>query len=155
MKRVIIAAVLIFAVVAPSFGKRLLAKGESNTAYGRYSIEELSEPILLAGKEMKAYSITYDKTGTEIKIAVDRKRNETVYYVLSPEFSVKYVNNRKYFGIGMTGKELEKEGYVTKNEKMNMHQYFHQKVMADATRTPTDYLELIASYFPLLCCETK
>lgn len=155
MKRVILTAILILAIVAPSFGRKLLTRGESNTSFGKYRVEELSEPLLIAGKEMKAYSITYDQTGTELKIAVDRKKEETVYYVLAPEFSVKYVNNGKYFGIGMTDKKLEKAGFCTNTGNMNMAEYFHQKVLSDNKGTPTDHLTLIASYFPLLCRETK
>jgi hypothetical protein len=150
MKRFFLATALIFAISLASFARKLVSEGQSNTALGSYKIELADNPVMLMGKEMKAFIISYANTNMEVTVAFDKGRKDMTYYVLSPNLALKYVCNGKYFGVQKLGTELEKDGFKTSDSALNRGEYFHQKVLTTGGSCDLDNSRLIAAYFPML-----
>lgn len=150
MKRIILLTVLIFAVGSASFARKLLAEGKTNSAFGNYKIEVDDNFISLDGKNHKAFVISYDNTDMEIRVAVDMNSKGKIYYVLSDNLSVQYVSNRKYFGVELLGKELEKDGFKTAETSLNKSEYFRQKVIKSGKGNPLENTKFIATFYPKL-----
>jgi hypothetical protein len=150
MKRFFLAAVLIFAISLASFGRKLISEGQSYTALGNYKIELADNPVMLMGKEMKAFIISYANTSMEVTVAFDKGRKGMTYYVISPDLAIKYVCNGSFFGVQKLGKELEGDGYKTSDSALNRSEYFHQKVLTTGGSCDLDNSRLIAAFFPML-----
>lgn len=150
MKRIALTAVLIAAVCLSTFARKLVAEGKTYSALGDYKIEVDDKFVFVNGKEHKPFVITYGNSNLEIRVVVDMDRKGKYYYVLSEELSVRYVANRKFFGVEKLGKELEKEGYKTSDSALNREEYFHQKVITSGRSWRRDNTKLIAAYFPML-----
>jgi len=150
MKRIVLVSALIFAVSLTSFGRKFVAAGKTFSALGNYKIEIADNPIVLKGKELKAFIISYENTNLEIKVAFDKTRQGMNYYVLSDNLSVKYICNGHYFGVANLEKELEKEGFRTSESAINRSEYFHQKVIATGTSCDLENSKLIAAFYPML-----
>ena len=65
MKRVFLLLVFCVGMTAMSYGK-VIARGESNTPFGSYTIELCDQPMALAGEEMKCYLISYSNSPVQI-----------------------------------------------------------------------------------------
>jgi hypothetical protein len=150
MKRLILAAVLIIGCSIATFAKKIVAEGKSFSALGDYKIEATDNPVVLNGKELEAYVISYANTGMKVTLAVEKTRKCKNYYVLSDNLSIKYVCNKNYFGVERLGKDLEKEGYKTSSESLNSDQYFRQKLITRGGNSDLTNSMLIAAYFPFL-----
>ena len=150
MKRMLLAAVLIIAFCTASFGKKIIAEGKTYTALGDYKIETMDQPVVLNGKTLDAFMISYESTGMKVTVAVEKTRKCKNYYVLSDNLSIQYTCNRNYFGVERLTKDLEKEGFKTSNEALNNEQYYHQRVITKGGNTDLDNSKLIAAYFPYL-----
>jgi len=150
MKRIFLATTLIFAISLASFARKLVSEGQSYTALGSYKIELADNPVMLMGKEMKAFIISYANTNMEVTVAFDKDRKGMTYYVISPSLSVKYVCNESFFGVQKLGTELEKDGYKTSDSALKRSEYFHQKVLKTGGSCDLDNSRLIAAYFPML-----
>ena len=144
------AAVLIIAFSTASFGKKVIAEGKTFSALGDYKIETIDEPVILNGKELNAFMISYENTGMKVTVAVEKTKKCKKYYVLSDNLSIQYVCNKNYFGVERLSKDLEKEGYTTSNATLNNEQYYHQRVLTPGGNSDTDNSKLIAAYFPFL-----
>jgi hypothetical protein len=150
MKRIFLAAALIFAVSISSFARKFVAEGKTFSALGNYTIETADNPITLNGKELKAFVISYANSNMEISVAFDKNRKGMKYYVLSDNLSVQYVCNGSYFGVAKLDKELEKDGYKTSDSALNRTEYFHQKVITTGSNCDLDNSRMIAVFFPML-----
>lgn len=150
MKRVLFASALILAISTASFARIFVADGKTNTAVGNYKIEIADNPVMLMGKELKAFIITYENTNMEVTVAFDKTKKGMTYYVLSPSLAVKYICNGKYFGVARLERELEKEGYRTSDSALNKGEYFHQKVLSTGSKCDLEHSKLIAAYYPML-----
>ena len=150
MKRIFLAAALIFAVSISSFARKFVAEGKTFSALGNYKIEIADNPITLNGKELKAFVVSYENSNMEVTVAFDKNRKGMKYYVLSDNLSVQYVCNKGYFGVAKLDKELEKDGYRTSDSALNRSEYFHQKVITTGSNCDLDNSRLIAVYFPML-----
>lgn len=150
MKRIFLAAALIFAVTMTSFARKFVAEGKTYSALGNYKIELADNPITLNGKELKAFIISYANTNMEVTVAFDKNRKGMKYFVLSDNLSVQYVCKGGYFGVAKLDKELEKDGYKTSDSALNRNEYFHQKVITTGSNCDLDNSRLIAAYFPML-----
>ena len=149
MKRIVICMFLFAAVATLSYGK-VITKGESNTPFGRYTIELCDQPMMLAGEEMKCYLISYENTPLKVKVFVDKEKNCKNYIVVSDELSVMYSCNGKYFGVNKVAEKYGKGTLATDDEKLDRRDYFHQKLIAQGETSEFDATALIASYFPEL-----
>ena len=147
MKTIILTTVLFLLVSMFAMGNKIVAKGSSNSAFGNYKIEQLEDHMMLQGKELDKYLITYEKTDMKVVVVLDKQKNCKKYYVLTDEAPVQYECNGVYFGIKKLDEQLLSIGFATSMEKLNKQVYFHQKVLAGGTDT-IDHLGLIASYYP-------
>jgi hypothetical protein len=150
MKRIILAAVLIIALSAVSFARKLVAEGKTLTALGNYKIELADNPVTMKGEECKAFIISYENSPMEVTVVVTKDRKCRRYVVLSDKLSVQYVCNENYFGVERLDKTFEKEGYRTSDSALNVTEYFHQKVLGPGRKVVLEATQLIASYFPML-----
>jgi hypothetical protein len=147
MKTIILTTVLFLMVSMFAMGNKIVAKGSSNSAFGNYKIEQLEDHMMLQGKELDKYLITYEKSDMKVVVVLDKQKKCKKYYVLNEEAPVQYECNGVYFGIKKLDDQLLFTGFVTSMEKLNKQVYFHQKVLAGGTDT-IDHLGLIASYYP-------
>ncbi len=156
MKRLITAAVLILAFSTVSFAKKqVVAEGKTHSALGNYKIETLDAPVMINGKELKAFTISYENTVMKAIVAIDKTFKCKKYYVLTPNLSIQYVCNGYYFGVERLDKNLEKEGYKTSNDDLDNFQYYHQKVLSCGDNDDLENTRLIAAYFPFLLRNTE
>ncbi len=141
---------LVFACLAVlSYGK-VIVRGESNTSFGRYTIEICDQPMMLAGEELKCYLISYENSPVTVKVFVDKDKNCKNYVVVSDDLSVMYTCNGMYFGVNKLDKQYKSAGLSTDDSRLNRSNYFHQKVLAQGKPGDSDATSLIASYFPEL-----
>lgn len=150
MKRVLLTAVCIAAFCSASLAGKVIAEGKTHSALGDYKIESLDQPVMLNGKELDAFTISYQNTNMEVTVAVEKTRKCKKYYVLCDNLSVQYVCNSNYFGVQRLDPELEKEGYSTSNDELNAEQYYHQRVLSTGGNENLDNTKLIAAYYPFL-----
>ncbi len=149
MKRIFLLLVLCVGMTAMSYGK-VIARGESNTPFGSYTIELCDQPMSFAGEEMKCYLISYSKSPLQVKVYVDKERKCKNYVVLSDELSVMYTCDGKIFGVKKVDKKFKSAGITTDDSKLDRMDYFHQKVITRGEKSDFDAAMLIASYFPQL-----
>jgi hypothetical protein len=150
MKRFFLVAALIISISITSFARKFVAEGKTYSALGDYKIETADNPVILNGKELKAFVISYANSNMEVTVAFDKNRKGMKYYVLSNSLSVQYICKGNYFGVAKLGSELEKDGYKTSESALNRGEYFHQKVIATGTVCDLENSRLIAAYFPML-----
>jgi|PlaIllAssembly_1097288.scaffolds.fasta_scaffold02403_2 hypothetical protein len=151
MKRTFLITALILATCIAASARKFVAGGNTFSPLGEYKLELADDPVILKGKELKAFVITYQNTKMEVTIAFDKTKKGMTYYVLSPNLSIKYVCNGQFFGVAMLeDKELESEGYRTSGASLNRSSYFHQKVIARGVSCDLDNAKLIAVYYPML-----
>jgi hypothetical protein len=150
MKRFFLVTALIFAISLGASARKLISEGKTYTAFGAYKIELSDNPVILMGKEMKAFIISYENTNLEVTVVFDKGRKDMTYYVLSPNLAIKYVCNGQYFGVQKLTTELEKDGYKTSDSALNRSEYFHQKVLKTGGGCDLDNSRLIAAFFPML-----
>lgn len=146
----ILVTVLIAIVSTASFGKKIVAKGQTFSAFGNYKIETVDNPIMLKNNDCTAYKISYANTPMEVTLVICKDRKCKRYVVISDKLSVQYVCNSKYFGVERLDKSFEKEGYKTSDESLNRVEYFHQKVLGPGQKGELEAIQLIAAYFPFL-----
>lgn len=155
MKRMILSAVILAGLCTALLAGKPVAEGKTYTALGNYKIEQLENPLVLNGKEMEGYVISYQNTDMKVTLAVEKTKKCKNYYVLSDHLSVMYVCNRDYLGVKCLGKELEAEGYTTSFDALNNDAYFHQKLITQGGNTDLTNSRLIAAYFPFLLKDQK
>lgn len=149
MKRILLCLMLFAGMTAMSYG-RIIVKGDSNTSFGRYTIEVIDRPLILAGEELKCYLITYENSPVTLKVYVDKEKKCKNYVVTSDDLSVMYTCNGEYFGVNKVGKKYLSEGLRTDDRKIDRTDYFHQKVISRGPTEEVDAAMLIAAYYPEL-----
>jgi len=150
MKRIFLTLVLVAAFCCASLAGKVVAQGKTYSALGDYRIESLDQPVVINGKELDAFTISYENTNMKVTVAVEKTRKCKTYYVLSDNLSVQYVCNSKYFGVQRLGKDLEKDGLSTSNDAMNASEYYHQRVLTSGGNGNLENTKMIAAYFPFL-----
>lgn len=148
MKKILLSTVLILSVCLASVGQNIVAKGESNSAFGNFKIVKLGDQMIFNNKELDKYMITYDNSDMKVLVAIDKQKKCKKYYVLSDKIPVQYECNGTYFGIKKLDKALLAEGFVTSLNQLNREEFYHQKVLTGETTNTIDHLSLIASYYP-------
>jgi hypothetical protein len=150
MKKLVLFTVLLVAVCSVSFGKKVVAKGQTFTAMGDYKIETIDNPVPLMGSECVAYSIKYENSPMDVKVVICKDNTCKRYLVISDKLSVQYVCRKEYFGVEIIDKKYEPEGYQTSAEHLNKLEYYHQKVLGPGQKPELEATQLIAAYFPRL-----
>jgi uncharacterized CHY-type Zn-finger protein len=148
MKRITLIALLLMTVSMVSMGNNLVAKGQSNTTFGEYKIEQLDDHMVLNGKELDQYLITYEKSNMKVMVVIDKQKKCKKYYVLTDKLPVQYECNGNYFGIKKLDNDLSAKGFATSFDRINREEFYHQKVLTSETSATLDHLHLIASYYP-------
>jgi hypothetical protein len=148
MKRIFVLTALIITVCLAALGNPVVSQGQSNTELGDYKITALNDHIMLNGKELEKFLITYANSDLKVVVAVDKQKKCRKYYVLNEQVPVQYECNGLYFGIKKLDKNLGKLGFVTSLENLNKSEYYHQRVLTSETTSMLDQLNLIASYYP-------
>lgn len=154
MKRIILVLVLFAGVAAMSYG-RVIKKGESNTSFGRYTLEVVDQPLTLAGETVKCYLLSYENSPVKVNIYVDNEKNCKNYVVVSDDLAVMYSCNGKIFGVNKVDKKYRTDGIRTDDSQLDRTGYFRQKVISQGVIEEQDAALLIASYFPMLLKESK
>jgi hypothetical protein len=150
MKRMILTTVLFLGICTAILAQDVVAEGKTFSALGDYKVQAMEQPVTLNGKELKAFTISYENTGMKVTVAVEKTAKCKKYYVLSDNLSVQYVCNKIYFGVERLGNELEKEGIFTSDEALDRVEYYHQKVLTCGGNTDQQNSSLIAANFPFL-----
>lgn len=148
MKKILLSTVIILFACLVSVGQNVVAKGESNTAFGNYKIVKLEDHMIYNNKELDKYMITYENSDMKVMVAIDKQKKCKKYYVLSEKIPVQYECNGTYFGIKKLDKALLSQGYITSLDNLNREEFYHQKVLISGTTSTIDHLNLIASYYP-------
>jgi hypothetical protein len=148
MKRVIL-SMFVLAISLVTFANTVIAEGKTHSAFGDYKIETLDQKFILNGKELDAFVITYENTDLEVTVVMEKQRKCRKYYVLSDDLSVQYVCNARYFGVEKLDKGLGLEGYRT-SDKLDVAQFFHQKVITSEKNSDIENSKLIAAFYPVL-----
>lgn len=136
-------------MTAMSYGK-VIARGESNTPFGSYTIELCDQPMALAGEEMKCYLISYSNSPVQLKVYVDKERKCRNYVVISDDLAVMYSCDGNVFGVNKVDKKFRAAGIATDDSRLDRMDYFHQKVIARGETSDFEAAALIASFFPQL-----
>ena len=148
MKKVFLTAALILTVCLASFANQIVAKGQSGSAFGNYKIEALDDHLILNGKELDQYLITYEKTNLKMIVALDQNQKCMKYYVLSEKLPVQYECNGLYFGIEKLDAEFAAKGYRTSPNMLGNEEFYNQGVLTSESARPLDHLKLIAFHYP-------
>ena len=148
MKTLILTTVLMLTLSFASSAKTIVAKGESNSAFGNYTIEQLDDHMMLNNKELDKYLITYQNTDLKVVVVMDKQKKCKKYYVLTDQLPVQYECNGTYFGIKKLDKAVTATGFDNASEKMNKQEFFNQRVLISGVTNTVEHLSLIASYYP-------
>jgi hypothetical protein len=145
---------MFFGVIAYSqdqaSNSKKIAEGNTNTPFGKYTIEVQDEPVMLEGEQVTSYKITYENSPVSVVVLVDKEKKCKNYIVVSEGLSIMYTCNGSYFGVNLIDPKYGKEGYVTDGTKINLSNYYRQKVMIQGKQEEVAATTLIASYFPML-----
>lgn len=142
---------VLFALISTvSFGKKVIAKGQTFSALGDYKIELADNTVLMKGNDCQAYTISYANSSMEVTVVVCKDRKCKRYVVLSDKLSVQYVCNAQYFGVEKLDKSYEQEGFKTADAALNKAEYFHQKVLGPGNQGEVEATQIIATNFPFL-----
>jgi hypothetical protein len=147
MKRILFAAVLLLFAATVSYGEKVIAKGQTFSAYGDYKLIKTDETVPLMGKDCQAYLIRYENSPIEVKVIVCKEKKCRTYLVLSDKLSVQYVCREEYFGVEKINKRFEPMGFSTTDQNLNRAEYYHQKVLGSGQKTEFEATTLIAAYF--------
>jgi hypothetical protein len=150
MKKLLFSTVLILTICLASLGQNIVAKGESNTPFGKYKIVQLQDRMIFNHKELDKYLITYEQSDMKVMVVIDKQKKCKKYYVLSEKLPVQYECNGTYFGVKKLDKALLPQGYNTPMNLINREEFYHQRILTDETTKTIDHLNLIASYYPAL-----
>lgn len=150
MKKVFLTAALILTVCLASFANQIVAKGQSGSSFGNYKIEALDDHLILNGKELDQYLITYEKKDMQVIVVLDKQKKCKKYYILSEKLPVQYECNGIYFGIKKLDKDFILKGFITSLDKLNKEEFYRQRVITSEITGTIDHLNLIASYYPNL-----
>ena len=133
-------------------GKAL--SGNSLTDFGKYTIENASQPLSVNGEEVPTFNLMYENTRRPIQIGVvSTKEKCTNFIVKCAEFEVEYVCNQGIFGVKKISKEFRELPVEAIEAKLNRVSYFAQRVISQNPKSQEELLGLIACYFPNLINE--
>ena len=148
MKTLILTTVLVLTLSFASTSRTIVAKGESNSAFGNYTIELLDDHMMLNNNELDKYLISYENTDMKVVVVMDKQKKCRKYYVLNDQLPVQYECNGTSFGIKKLDRAVVANGFGNASEKMNKQEFFNQRVLISGVTNTIEHLNLIASYYP-------
>jgi len=150
MKRTVLSLMLVFSLSLASFAEKYVATGKTWSVLGDYRIEVASTPVIIDGKELQTFVITYDNSDSKITVAVDKQKKCNKFIVMSDKLAVQYVCTGTYFGVEKIEKDYLCLGCKTTDEDMDRSAYLSQKIITREAASPLENTKLIACYFPAL-----
>ena len=151
MKKMFLAGLLMVAVSTALFSREFVARGKTHTSMGDYKIELADNPVMINNEQYKTFVISYDNSPLEVKVVVLDEKKCKNYIVLSDNLNVKYVCNKKYFGVEKLDNSIK--SFATSDDALNRSEYFHQKVISSGEKSEMESTQLIAAFFPMLLKE--
>jgi hypothetical protein len=127
-----------------------VAEGDTNTPFGKYSVELVKEPLMVDGEQVTRYRITYENSPLSVIVVVDKEAKCKNYIVVSNGLSVMYKCNGQYFGINLIEEKYKKDGFVTDDKNLDRTNYYHQKILSLGPQEELNATMLIAVYYPAL-----
>ena len=151
MKRMISLIAIVSILSLTCFAKAPVAKGKTHSSLGNYVVENAVNPIVVDGKELKTYVVSYENSDMTVRVGIDKSSKTcTKYIVVSDELTVQYECNKRVFGVKKVDKEYQNDGFVTTDLNLNKSEYFHQKVLTQLEMTDLEHVTLISVYYPKL-----
>lgn len=132
--------------------EKVVLKGDSHNALGKYVIEKTDDLVELNGKNLPAYIIRFENTDQVITVAVDKDKRSNVknFIVLGDNLNMQYKCKESYFGVSNMDKKYLKAGIKSDQKNLDRAAYYHQKILTRSNPSDRNCLGLIASYYPLL-----
>lgn len=128
-----------------------VAEGNTHCCLGMYVVEKATDPIIIDGKTLPTYVITYENSDLTVRVGVDKSDKKcTRYIVHSDDLSVQYDCNKKYFGVCKLNSMYKDDGFTTSDLTLDRSEYFHQKIISQDVKTQLEHVKLISVYFPKL-----
>lgn len=152
MKKLFAIVMFLVAISITSFGnsKELLMTGKTYTAIGDYKIELAENPVVIDDQNFDTYLVSYQNSPMTVKVAVVPTKKCKNYLVISDKLCVKYVCNKKYFGVEKLDEYFKEHGYITIDESLNKNEYFHQRIISSGQNEDLQNVAYIAAYFHML-----
>ena len=150
MKRMIITTAMLIMLCAVTLGEKVVAKGQTFSALGDYTVVKNDLAVPLMGKDCESYTIKYANSPIDVKVIICKDEKCRRYVVISDRLSIQYVCNKNYFGVERLDGKFESEGFRTTDSNLNRYEYFHQKVLGPGQKSELEATSLIAAYFPHL-----
>ena len=130
---------LFFFLGTSVIAKEFVAEGKTYTAMGDYKIITCDQPCIVNGDTLDAFTVMYENSPMEVKIAVHKDKSVTTYVVMSEKISITYVQHKGHFGIET----------IMDDKNINMEEYYHQRILTKG-QSKKESMKLIAAYFPYL-----
>ncbi len=127
--------------------------GNSLTDFGKYTIVNSDNPMVLNDQVAKTYDLKYNDIKSTIRIGVLKEKGCTRFVVRSDEFEVMYECKKHVFGVKKIDKKLQALPTISNTEKLDRVNYYSQRVICQNPKTEDELLGLIACYFPNLIHE--
>jgi len=140
MKKLLFSLMLAVGILISANAKEIVAVGKTHTAMGDYQITTCDQPCIVNGKELRTFTVVYENSPMEVKIAIEKNKKETTYIVTSEKLTIKYVQNNGYFGV---------DDVMNNVENLNKGEYYRQKVITTG-QSEKESMRLVAAYFPYL-----
>lgn len=148
MKTLILTTVLLITLSFTLSAGNIVAKGESNSSFGNYTIELLDDHMVINDKELDKYLISYEKSDMKVMVVMDKQKKCKKYYVLTDKLPIQYECNGTSFGIKKLDKAVAETGFGHATENLNKQEFFNQRVLISGVTDTVEHLNLIASYYP-------
>jgi hypothetical protein len=151
MKKVISLISAVFMLSLTSYAKSPIAEGNTHSCLGTFVVENSIKPIVVDGRSLTTYTITYENSEETIRIGIDDSdRKCTKYLVVSGNLSIQYDCNSKYFGVEKLDRKYHNDGFKTSDLTLDREQFFHQKILTQNKISQIDQVKLISVFFPKL-----
>ncbi|MBI9062801.1 MAG: hypothetical protein JEZ14_12525 [Marinilabiliaceae bacterium] len=122
--------------------------GESNTPFGKYSIDVTTETVTYKGQKLESYQLCYDNCKSEILIGVQKLEGCKSFVVCLDDLQIVYTCKNGVFGVSK--KPKQKSTSMNIKETLNTQQFAFQKMITSKPKTEAELLGLIACYYPVL-----
>lgn len=150
MKKLAVVLLLTIILIPSGIAEKLISTGDSFTKLGKYKIEIAESPIILNGKELKTYLVTYENAGFNLQVTAEKSGDEIKFLAISDALSVQYVSHLNYFGVEKIDQKYVDSVLKTSYAALDRNEYFHQKVITSWEVTELEKIRLIAAYYPAL-----
>ncbi|MDP4183534.1 MAG: hypothetical protein Q8862_00035 [Bacteroidota bacterium] len=124
--------------------------GNSNTWLGNYTLTPSVNPVVINGKEYKAWILKYEKSNHEIVVAIDQLKKGKNYIVKTDRFEIQYSCNGTGMGVRKVSNSYSTIEYERNYGKIDDTQFGYQRKLTLEDKNGEDDLGIIACYFPRL-----